>query len=189
MNLPTFPTDNLYKFLAISGLFIVIFSLVYPRTRLSEITQKTIELETKEKILNIKSAELTYEMAELKKEVEAAKKRKSESFTREELEKLLKKSVDFQLKNTEHEINLVNLEGVLKQINELHKEFHFEWQFIKIGGYLGLIISMVGFVSWYWLVQLPSDLLLRRQIENNQLKPSKKSHKKGQDGEVSEEDA
>jgi hypothetical protein len=46
MNLPSLPTDNLYKFLALSGLAIVLFSLVFPIIRISEIRMQIIEVDT-----------------------------------------------------------------------------------------------------------------------------------------------
>jgi hypothetical protein len=55
MNLPvpTLPTDNLYKFMALSGLAIIIFSLVFPMIRISEIKLKMVEVETQLAVLHI----------------------------------------------------------------------------------------------------------------------------------------
>jgi hypothetical protein len=46
MNLPSLPTDNLYKFLALSGLFIVLFSFIFPMKRIGELNLKSLELKT-----------------------------------------------------------------------------------------------------------------------------------------------
>ena len=63
MNLPipTLPTDNLYKFMALSGLAILIFSLVFPVIRMSEIKLKMVELEIQGEILKIEKNHIIFE--------------------------------------------------------------------------------------------------------------------------------
>jgi len=68
MNLPvpTLPTDNLYKFMALSGLAIVIFSFVFPMIRMSEIKLKLVEVETQTELLEIETKDYEFRFNELK---------------------------------------------------------------------------------------------------------------------------
>ena len=53
MNLPSLPTDNLYKFLALSGLVIVLFSFIFPMKRIGELKLKSLEIKTQAEVLRI----------------------------------------------------------------------------------------------------------------------------------------
>lgn len=56
MILPTLPTDNLYKFLALSGLAILIFGVVYPYKLANELELKIVDVGTQIKLLEFESA-------------------------------------------------------------------------------------------------------------------------------------
>jgi len=119
MNVPTFPTDNLYKFVAISGLFICIFSIVFPMTRISEIKHKIIELQTKSAILNIEIEELKVESANLDKDLERITKKmdlekssqKDREIFRKELSELREKDIEQGQKLTKLRIKNKELKG------------------------------------------------------------------------------
>ena len=51
--MPNLPTDNLYKFIAIFGLILTLFSVYYPFQKVYELGLKTIE--TKYEILKVKN--------------------------------------------------------------------------------------------------------------------------------------
>lgn len=51
------PTDNLYKFLAISGLIVLGFSLVYPFKRLYEVNREVIQLGGEIEIFRLQNTE------------------------------------------------------------------------------------------------------------------------------------
>jgi hypothetical protein len=61
MNLPSLPTDNLYKFLALSGLFIVLFSFIFPMKRVGELKLKASEIITQAEVLRIEIDDLEYD--------------------------------------------------------------------------------------------------------------------------------
>jgi hypothetical protein len=63
MDLPSLPTDNLYKFLALSGLFIVVFGFIFPMTRISELKLKACEVNTQIEVLRIEVDDLEYDTA------------------------------------------------------------------------------------------------------------------------------
>ena len=53
MNIPNLPTDSLYKFIALSGLFILIFSVVYPLYQENELRQRSLALEGEIEVLKV----------------------------------------------------------------------------------------------------------------------------------------
>jgi hypothetical protein len=53
MNIFQPPTDSLYKFMAVSGLLILGFSLIWPELRLYELEKQTVELEGENRVLKV----------------------------------------------------------------------------------------------------------------------------------------
>jgi hypothetical protein len=157
INLPTLPTDNLYKFLALSGLAIAILSLVLPVIRISEIRIKLVEVKTQSNLLNIKIEELSKDTDRLAKKT---------ALSPEETESLRNRLI-------EHKIKVVELSGRFEQINSLNRDLDYLMILFWGGLPLGAGISVLGFMAWYFLVQKPNDLLLKKQVENqNQTKLS-----------------
>ncbi len=67
MNIPNLPTDNLYKFLALSGVVIFLFFNIYPAHLLGEIKEEisTIETEKGELIFEVTALEKIQEEVEI----------------------------------------------------------------------------------------------------------------------------
>jgi len=151
MNLPTLPTDNLYKFLALSGLAIAIFSLVFPMIRISEIKMKLVEAETQSNVLNV-------EIEELKEDTDRWAKKTS--LSPEETASLRKRLIELRIKG-------VQIRGRFEQIKSLNKDLDYSMILIWVGLPLGMLISYLGFLLWYFRVQKPNDLLLRKQVESD----------------------
>ena len=151
MNLPNIPTDNLYKFIALSGLVLTLFSLIFPWTRMGEIRPKLVEINTQLEILKIESDEIEKELSRLEKMVNP---------TPEELTAIIKERKEHRIKNAE-------LKGRFNQVDALVEELFYQWRFLKFGVFVGFIISFIGFWFWYHFVQKPNDMLLKKQIENN----------------------
>jgi hypothetical protein len=153
MNLPvpTLPTDNLYKFMALSGLAILIFSLVFPMIRIGEIKLKLVEVETQTEVLGI-------ETDNLKKDIEHSLNESKLHF--QDLENDRKRMSELQIKSVE-------LKGRTKLVRELMEDLRSYLIFLVVGGMLGLLFCFFGFVLWYKLVQRPSDLLLKAQVERS----------------------
>jgi hypothetical protein len=63
MQIPSLPTDNLYKFLAISGLVIIILSVAYPLSKSKEFAMDQFDL-------NIKKSVQIIELERFAKELE-----------------------------------------------------------------------------------------------------------------------
>jgi hypothetical protein len=181
MNLPTIPTDNFYKFMAISGVAIVIFSFAFPMTLIKDLRPKQIKIMTKQKVMKLELDELLKEQDILSKDIAVAETN-LENLTSENVVKLRERQVDLHQNVINIKIKTINIEGQIDMIGALTEELHFAKILMICGVIIGLIFSFCGFVAWYFIVQIPSDLLLRRQVEGNQIEISEHSHKKGLGG-------
>lgn len=154
MNLPipTLPTDNLYKFMALSGLAILIISTVFPMMRISEIKLKLVELETQTEIIGIETQKLKEEVSEKAEQIEKWMLRLKD------LEADRKRMIKLQIKTVE-------LVGQRKLVEVLLEDLRSYLIFIMVGGALGGLLCSSGFGLWYGLVQRPSDLLLKTQLK------------------------
>src|SRR6266853_268176 len=79
MHFPNLPTDNLYKFLALSGVVVVLASIFYPKSRLGEIQQRVIEVTAEMRILDLENKRLTVIQSRLEKDLATLKKQESAS--------------------------------------------------------------------------------------------------------------
>jgi hypothetical protein len=181
MTLPTIPTDNFYKFFAISGVIIVIFSFAYPWTLIRDIRPKQIEVMTKLEVLKIELIESDKDIDVLDKEVTVAENN-LENLISEDVIKLREHTDKINRKRFEISIKKINIGGQIALIDYLREELLTAKWVMIIGVILGCILSFGGFIAWYFIVQVPSDLLLRRQVESCQSKPSKPVNEKEQGG-------
>lgn len=180
MNLPPqAPTDNLYKFLAIFGLALVIMSFsgtmllvkstntsandVLVKMRLFEADKDYIEratgsLErTTDTLLEIYSdPKAKYDKEYARKNIEAVK---------EKLDALNKSRVDIDKQ-------WATIDG---SGQNLKFEFQFMLSMFKVTGIFGIICCLYGFINWYLKLQRYQDEIVRNDAEK-----SKKVTKKRQ---------
>jgi hypothetical protein len=153
MNLPSLPTDNLYKFMALCGLFLVVFGLVFPSTRIDELNLKAIEINTQAEVLRIEIDDLEYDTDLWAKKV---------TLNPEETDLLRKRTREIKIRTAE-------ITGRMEQHNILRITIEHYWRVLKVTIWVGFILSLVGFYCWYFLVQRPNDLLLRKQIKEEKI--------------------
>jgi predicted nucleic acid-binding Zn-ribbon protein len=67
MDIPSLPSDNLYKFVALSGILITLFSLTYPLSKTEEYKFSVIDAQTEQAKLNIEFAEIEHAVESLEK--------------------------------------------------------------------------------------------------------------------------
>jgi len=145
MNFPVLPTDNLYKFLAIAGLVILLFCAVYPIRLVGELQLKSAELDTKVQLLtneaNAYNQEVStkgglskpdYDKAQIRMQTFAAKK--------------------------------IELVGEIRKARILSNQLIFLLVFTSVGSIAGIWLSYFGFRLWYLRVQRPADLLAAKQL-------------------------
>ena len=149
MNLPSFPTDNLYKFMAFAGLVTVLFCGSFPISKIGPLEARNFELSAEDKILRL-------EMEELRREIEVVKQKKKP--TPEDLAFLRKTSNELEIKH-------FRLTAKDEQLIALAGELLFFLNFFRIGMFVGTFLMILGFWLWYYRVQKPQDMLLQKQIK------------------------
>lgn len=143
MNFPIIPTDNLYKFVALGGLALMIFSVTYP-------TNKALELQLNTITLRAEIEKLKVEVENLDKDVSRAEKKKNDDLTDAEIKSLIKTLTEQKIKRIDVEAN----------INKVDAQKHWLIAYLLaagIGVMLGSFATFKGFSLWYSRVQKPND--------------------------------
>jgi hypothetical protein len=156
MNIPNLPTDNLYKFMALSGLLILILSISYP-------TYHTLELEKQRMMISGEIEILKSETDLLERIVFERTKRQYKLTDPEFLQVVQLKKVLAKIKAQGMQLDL--LESQIKR---------YEW-FCWVGFFIGLLLSVSGFSLWYIRVQRFQDKILKRQVTETKKVSSKNS--------------
>ncbi len=148
MDYPNIPTDNLYKFLAIGGLVVSFFSIVYPIGKLLELDFQLADFKAGREEINI-------ERNFLNKEIEILEKK--ESVDSNEIKVIRDKLLQQELKEADFNAQAEKIQVSFKWIQ------NFKWLAI-MGSLLGMILEVIGFSAWYLRVQHPQDQLLEKQL-------------------------
>jgi archaellum component FlaD/FlaE len=156
-----FPSsDNLYKFLFMGGIIMIVFSFVYPLEKKQKI-ELEINLYNREvEVLNTEINELNDEVSKLKDKTKDSKKslnnqnkikdRKLAERKIEDIKKEYNKAYN-ETKNKQNEINTKNivLKYEKKKIQLLQSQVGsftvFRWLFLI----LGIIFTIFGICKWY----------------------------------------
>lgn len=149
MDFTTLPTDNLYKFLALTGVLIAALSVFVPYTLIGDAIREQTEIYGGQEIAQI---ELKYIEDELK---EALEKNKGELPSEERL-RLRKELRDAKIEG-EKAITRFNHFSYLRQ-RALDIRRH-----ALIGFWFGVALASTGFVLWYTRLQRYQDIILRKQ--------------------------
>ncbi len=137
MNVPLPPTDNLYKFLAIFGLVIVVMSFIFPHLLIFDLETQIIKL-------NGEAAVLEYDIQSYERNSKLKISATDEKQLRHRVAEVTGKK----------EI----ISGLAKQIKDL---LGMLW--IWIG--LGIFLMIIGFQLWYFKVQKYQDRILKDDAE------------------------
>jgi hypothetical protein len=144
MNIPNLPTDNLYKFLALTGIIILIFSIAITEIRLTELESESDDYLTQK-------GELYFDIQSLNSD----------------LDRITDKEI-FELKRLKNEIRI--REFKLSRTKELllkkSKQTRTVFRWSIFGVLSGLLISVFGFVLWYNRVQRYLDYKLKLETKD-----------------------
>jgi hypothetical protein len=197
LTLPTLPTDNLYKFIFLAGLVLIIYSSYIGEKHLSNTINIDTSLDSLDAIQKSNSRTLDYKIKEAKELTDriknnvyildsltnANKKKQSIKF------KQLRSEVQTDLKTVNEEvIRIKDLRSkfdkqAVSHLNEARKlitskvysEFAIKTQYVFF--MIGLISFIVGALSWLFIVQRPQDELNKIQLKLAQLELAEKSKK------------
>ena len=176
MNIPShIPIDNLYKFIAISGLTILGISFVFPIMKVDENALKTKKLLGEVKILKLETQNLSKESENLLEdlnmllEIIKEQKGKTSQIGKENYYKIILKKMDLgdeQMKKT----SLIGIKAqeILNKneincylINRINR-----YKFLSYFGIgIGTIMICSGFWLWYTKLQVYQDKILKYKAE------------------------
>lgn len=167
------PTDNLYKFCAITGVIIVLTSLYIPLTLSHDLRRQVAAVKLDLSKAEIESKYVTEEAARYRKIVENYNNGLTEDKSRargkmpviiseqefkEGLAALLKAAKDVELKTAE-------IRSGSEQSEDLLSELRFVRNTAYGSSFFGLVLALFGFRRWYEKIQIYQDKLLQRQAK------------------------
>jgi valyl-tRNA synthetase len=189
MNLITPPTDNLYKFIAITGLILILLSIILPFVKEEELSIKMQQDKTSGEVLKAKGKYLHEQNERLQKSnemlIESINKHIKQIDDLLKLKKISSSEVLLQevkdgtnelqnsLKKYDESINGIQsqLESVIEQKGNtelllyLAKQLSTVKLISKIGIVLGLLLTIVGFWLWYTRLQVFQDKSIRKELQ------------------------
>lgn len=145
MNLQSVPTDNLYKFMAVSGLVLLIFSSYFPITQIRQLEGRSDELE-------LELTALEVEMKQL--QVAASRAETMKRPSREEVRLLRQTANELERRLALFKVKKAILDRLVRQSKQL-----LAWMLIGTVG--GAMLSTVGFTLWYLRLQRFQDDAIR----------------------------
>jgi len=196
--LPQLPTDNLYKFIAISGLSILGLTIYFPSKAINDYTLKYSEYVTAQEKVTIEVQRMGEEYKEL------AETAKSIADSREKTAAALNKAISNiklgkpyhippkeeknlfsdhlanskRLKMFEYDIKLKDAElaGKKRELDIIASNIKTAEMVMYSGSIIGFILTLLGFILWYGKVQKQQDILLTQQATgptiDGQISPS-----------------
>jgi len=170
------PTDNLYKFLAISGLVIVMFSIYYPFQKDHELKFLLIDIDSEIKLKELQITYLETKSGLLKQELDKIEKMLNENdqIPDKELHRTKMQTMydDFYKSVLELHKSNINIIKDTEKSQLLNKELEVYKIIGIVSLVLGIIVMVGGFWVWYIKVQRPADNQLQ-QVKETQEKDTK----------------
>lgn len=185
MNLPSLPTDSLYKFLAITGLLLTGIGYYAPKVKMFDLQKEEMELNQEIDVFNLEINLEKEKFKDFEKEIKRFNKENNTNliFTLKDSlfvfqtpisghsktalqANLIKDFVDkYKLNSIEWRKKDLLLNYKKRLVNQKVLEYN-ELEKISISSFfIGLIITTIGFVLWYYKIQNHQDEILER---NNQ---------------------
>jgi hypothetical protein len=172
------PTDNLYKFLAISGLIIVMFSSYYPFQKFHELSLLLIEVQADFEIAELqghysknKLSLLEHQLDNLRKKLDTMEEGPNKEVVFEKLQGVYDDFYKVALESGKSSLNA--LKGS-KKSKLLHEDNKLYYDMFLYGWLFGSIFAVSGFLLWYTRLHRPTDnqMLQVKEIEKKDV-PSK----------------
>ncbi|OOG38604.1 MULTISPECIES: hypothetical protein [unclassified Rhodanobacter] len=177
MNLPSIPTDNLYKFCAVSGVVLLLFGATFPVQKLFDTQNNLDQVRTEEQILSLQIADLQEDFHRVNSDLETLQKdtTAAEANPRAaDLPSLRARSTTAgttinAVKKQSRQLALINVrqQGNFEHLKHLIQRL---WLYVAAAAIFmlgGLQLAFFGFRCWYYRVQKPADDLLQRQIRES----------------------
>jgi len=194
MKFPEIPTDNLYKFMAISGIVILVASF-FPFFHRYRLRLQTINLAGEKLILEMQREQLKDELKRIK-EYDVDPILQHYDKLQEEIASIIDKKgpnakiptglwkqskgleirheeVSVEMKDVLHrlrEINVANIQILTKEleIKYILGIMRKELEFVLFASLSGIILAALGFSLWYKKLQAPQDLIIKQKVKDDQ---------------------
>ncbi len=185
LNVPNFPTDNLYKFLAISGIVLFLVAVFYPEYRRTEIRDEITlynseinKLSIEKSKAKMKLDEIKNELDELEANIEIKKSTVNDSvISRVRVLSGKKEIVDLSHKidrlvyewkdiNREIELKSIEINTKSKLIDDKNSDVKVFDDAANILGPFSVLVMTLGFILWYEKTQKLQDKVLAEQAGN-----------------------
>jgi len=182
LNVPNFPTDNLYKFIAISGIVLLLVAVFYPVYRRTEIRDEITlynseikKLSIEESKAKIKLYEIKNDLNELEANANISKSTVNDSvISRVRILNGKKEIVDLSHKidrlvyewkdiNREIELKSIEINTKSKLIDDKNLDIEEFDTAANILGPFSIFVMILGFLLWYTKTQKLQDKVLAEQ--------------------------
>jgi Flp pilus assembly protein TadB len=164
LSLPSLPTDNLYKFVALSGIALIVFAYYLTFSRMWSVQEHIADAEESLQMLSAHTNMLQEKKQKWEQLVfeEGARSREGKSDTKSDEET---KAAEESLVHAKDDlaVEMVKLSVAAKRVKN-------EWIWLAAGGVMcvlavvtGSLMAHWGFRNWYRRIQLPMDAQIRKQ--------------------------
>lgn len=171
MNIPFPPTDNLYKFAAISGTIIILLSLYVPIKYINELNIRYDSINLKRHVLEVERFARLGKLKKLNEIIENTIKDKNNKnkvikiyYSKSEIKKMIAEheALDIEIKLKEAEIN--SYHEVNSEIINRIKRYKSIVVWLTT---FGAALAVAGYMFWYLKVQKYQDIYLKYNAYNN----------------------
>ena len=167
MNIPNLPTDNLYKFIALSGIVLIILSLVLPNVEVTKLENKQEESSLAVPALQKQINDLNLSLSILESDTATTSMNK---LSKQDLTKLRERIIELANKTydarAEFDQNKIKSDSVGSSINKLSQELSFYSYLMN----MGFVLMITGFILWYFRLQKYLDLIVKKEADKQHLK-------------------
>lgn len=183
MNLPSFPTDNLYKFVALSGVFLFAIACLYPLIVEREIRTELIQIEGEQELLKLHKLPIDNKLFEIRKKLDqltetsgcnceaivtdtviirpAMRLNNEQHETYTHIENLITEWVAL---NQERNMKTLALNTNINLTNNKTSQLEETWMLASISIPFSLLLTLLGFSAWYHKTQALQDRILKNQF-------------------------
>ena len=161
MNLPTIPSDNIYKFLCFTGLTMIVVSYIYINSYSEKLHEKTFELKVQIKITDSNKPILDHMLTTLERKTEVLLLEIEEAKYFELLNdhlSYLKEYQKFKIEDIRQVHELENIDFLIENYRSL-KIRHIIILFV------GIFLIGFGGYYWYFRVQKYTDEKLKNEAK------------------------
>ena len=176
MEFPQIPTDNLYKFMALSGLALIIAFILVPGQKLLDLEKQTAQLSGEYEILEIELKERDDEFSSVHEKIEAIE-RKIKAVPKNSILKESERSEFIADKQTledayqnahqrlvQTKILRAKTSAKLNELKVTSSSIKATNRVLAVGAFVGIFLMTYGFRLWHQRVQLLQDQLLKMQV-------------------------